>query len=28
VGQDLLLEDTNKAPVGPRYNNRWQDTSP
>jgi hypothetical protein len=28
VGQDLLLEDTNKAPVGPRYNDRWETTSP
>ena len=28
VGQDLLLEDTNKAPVGPRYHDRWENTSP
>ncbi len=27
VGQDVYLEDTNKAPVGPRYNTRWEVTN-
>jgi hypothetical protein len=26
VGQDIYLEDTNKAPPGPRYNTRWETT--